>query len=492
MNIEKQFIEDHQVKLTIQVEEADWGKAKHLAARQLSKNIKIPGFRPGRAPYNTVLRHVGESNIIQEALEATIEDIYVKAIEESEIEPYGSGSLQEIEEYDPPVIEFIVPLQPEVELGDYKAIQIPYEPPEASDEEIDEVIDTLRRQHAVNESVNRPAEDGDIVYMRVSAKRLDVEDEEEATFINQQFSSARLGQKDSATDHQFFPGFSKQLIGMAPDDTKSFTHTYPDDHEDEDLQGKEVEFEVIATNVQGYALPDLDDEFAQTVSDFDTFEAMQAGIKENIEAQKKGQYDSNYEIEVVEKVIADCQLNYPPQAVEDEKSRMIALLESSLKDQNLSKEFYLKTRNLTEEKFDENRTAAAVKKVEQTLVLHKVAELEGIEPDSDKLTETINDAIEAATEDMTPREIRDAQEDGRMSYFASMIASNMIMNETTRYLTAVAKGELDPKQGESESEEITEATELASAPEEGATDNGEKVAPVDEQDSTPKEESETS
>jgi len=490
LNIEKQFIEDHQVKLIIEVEEADWQKAKHQAARQLSKSIKIPGFRPGRAPYNTVVRHVGEGGIIQEALESTIDDVYAKAIEESEIEPYGPGRLQEMEEFDPPVFEFIVPLEPDVELGDYKDIQFPYDPPEVDDEEIDEVIESIREQHAVNESVDRPAEEGDIVYMRVSAKRLDVEDEEEATFIDQQFSSARLGQKDSATDHQFFPGFSEQLVGMAPDDTKTFTHTYPDDYEDEELQGKEVEFEVIVTNVQGYALPDLDDEFAQTVSEFDTFEEMRANIEENIEARQQYEYDSEYEEEVLEKVIADCQLIYPPQAVEDEKDDLISMLEANLEEQNLSKEMYLQFRKLNEEEFEEEMTESAIKKFERTLVLHRIAQEENIEPDSEELNKTLKDAIETATADMTPQQIRDSQEDGRMAYFASMIASDMIMAKTADYLTAIAKGE-DPDQQENESEqEETEAAEQESAPEEGATDNEEEAAPVDEQDSTPEEESE--
>jgi trigger factor len=492
LNIEKQFIEDHQVKLTIQVEESDWQKAKRQAARQLSKSIKIPGFRPGRAPYNTVVRHVGEGAIIQEALEITINDVYAKAIEKAEIEPYGPGRLAEMEEFDPPVFEFIIPLEPDVELGDYKNIQVPYDPPESGDEEIDEVIDSIRRQHAVNESVDRPAEEGDIVYMRVSAKRLDVEDEEEATFIDQQFSSARLGQKDSATDHQFFPGFSEHLLGMAPDDTKTFTHTYPDDHEDEELQGKEVEFDVIVTNVQGYALPDLNDELAQAASEFETFEEMRTDIKENLEARKQYQYDSEYEEEVIEKVIADCQLSYPPQAIEDEKEDLISLLEANLEEQNLSKEMYLQFRNLSEEEFEEEMTESAVRKVERTLVLHRIADQEDIEPDTEVLNETLNDAIETATADMTPQQIREAQEDGRMAYFASMVASDMIMDKTVNYLTAIAKGELDPDQEEQpESEEETEAAEQESAPEEGATDNEEEAAPVDEQDSTPEESEET-
>ena len=491
LNIEKQFIEDHQVKLTIQVEESDWQKAKRQAARQLSKSIKIPGFRPGRAPYNTVVRHVGEGGIIQEALEATIDDVYAKAIEEAEIEPYGPGKLEEMAEFDPPVFEFIIPLEPDVELGDYKHIQVPYDPPEVSDEEIDEVIDSFRRQHAVNESVDRPAEEGDIVYMRVSAKRLDVEDEEEATFIDQQFSSARLGQKDSATDHQFFPGFSEQLVGMAPDDTKTFTHTYPDDYEDEELQGKEVEFEVIVTNVQGYALPDLDDEFAQTASEFDTFEEMRNDIKENLEARKMHQYDAEYEDEVVEKVIADCQFSYPSQAVEDEKDDLISMLEANLEEQNLSKEMYLQFRNLNEEEFEEEMMESAVKKVERTLVLHSIANKEEIEPDTEQLNKTLTNAIETATADMTPQQIRDAQEDGRMAYFASRIASDMIMDKTIDYLTAIAKGE-EPDQEITESEqEETEAAEQESVPEEGATDNEEEAAPVDEQDSTPEESEET-
>lgn len=486
MNIEKQPLENHHIKLAIQVEESDWEKAKRLAARQLSKRVKIPGFRPGKAPYNTVLRQVGEGNITQEALEAIIEDTYKQALKEAEIEPYGPGDLEQIEEYDPPVLEFTIPLQPEVELGDYKALDIAYEPPGADEEEIDDIIASMQRQNAVSESVDRPAEEGDIVYMRVSAKRIGVEDDEEASVIDQQFSSARLGQKDSATDHQFFPGFSEHLEGMAADDEKTFTYTYPDDHEDEELQGEEVEFQIVVTSVQGYTLPDLDDEFAQMVSEFDTYAEMRADIQAELEEQAKAQYDLDYQAQVIEKVVAESKLKYPPQVVEDEKAELIAGLEARLEHQGMSKDIYLRLRGQSEEELEEEMDSSALKNARQSMVLLEIAETEKLEPDQDELTETLDSAIEIATEDMTPQEIREAREDGRLAYFSARVIENVVMGETIEYLIAIAKGKPVPNQEEpTRLEEDSEAPEQEPASEEGPTDTVPEAAPSDESDSPP-------
>lgn len=491
MNIKKQYIEDHQVKLTIEIEDSPWEKAKYLAARRLSKQIKIPGFRPGKAPYKTVVRQIGEDRIVQTAIESIVDDIYTEAIEEAEIEPYGTGELEPIEEFDPPIFEFVISLMPKVELGDYKSIHIPYEPPKIDAEEIDEILEGIQKQHAVTKTLKRPAEDDDIIYMRVSAKRLDIEDEEEATLYDQQFSSARLGQKASATDRQFFPGFSEQLIGMSPEEEKIFAHTYPDDYEDKELQGVEVEFQIVVTNIQGYSLPDLDDEFAQKVSDLETLEELRKNITSNKQLQATNEYDTAYETQVIEEIIAKSTLAYPQQVIEDKKKSILANLEQRLSQQGVDKETYLQFRSVSEEEFDAETTTAAEYNAKREMILLEIGEVEEIQPDQDELKQIQTDAIDVATADLTPREIKALQKDGRMTNFTANITANMILQEVVNYLIAIAKIESTPEDdqqaGLGEAEVIPEAE---SSPEDAAPTPTPADAPTDEANSTSEEESE--
>lgn len=496
MKIEKEFLEDHQVKLNVVIEADPWERSKRQAARKLAKRVKIPGFRPGKAPYHVILRSVGEGAIVEEALELLVDDLYPKVIDEAEIEPYGPGTLEEVKELDPPIFDFVVPLQPVVEIGDYKALEIDYAPPEVSDDEVDEAIENIRSQHALTEPVERPAEANDIVYMRVSARRLDIDVEEEAQLFDQQFSSARLGQENSPTDRQFFEGFSEQLLGMAPQEEKTFKHKYPKDYEDEELQGAEVEFNVVVTNVQSFSLPDLDDEFAKTASDFDTLEELRADIKSRLIEQSAQIYDDEYETEVVQKLIEESKLSYPPQMVENEKKDILTNLEYRLAQQGLSKDFYLQYRGISEEEFAEEINEAAEDNVKRTLVLYEVANAEEIKPDPEKFNQTTENAIGSITQDMTPKQVKDMQKGGQMANLITNIAADLTLRQTVLYLSAIAKGEPLPDPNENpEAEAETEISGGEAAPEEQdapeiseATETTEEESAAAEGDSEPEEE----
>ena len=171
MKIDKQFQEDHQVKITVEVEPEQMESMKRRSARKIARRVKIPGFRPGKAPYAVIVRQVGEAAIIEDALELLVNDIYPKVIEEADINPYGPGSLENVGSLDPPTLEFVVPLEAEVVLGDYRSLRRPYEPEPVKDEDIQDVLDNIRERQAVIEPVERAAEEGDLVTVRISAKR---------------------------------------------------------------------------------------------------------------------------------------------------------------------------------------------------------------------------------------------------------------------------------------------------------------------------------
>lgn len=469
MNIEKNLLEDHQIQLTVEVETEPWEKAKHRAAKRISKRVKIAGFRPGKAPYNAIVRQIGEGAIVEDALDIVIDEFYPKLIEESEIEPYGPGTVKEIPSLDPLKIEFLVPLQPDVELGDYQAVEVAYKVPKVKKKEIDQALEEAREQHAVYDSVERPAEDGDTVYLRVGAKRLGVEDEEEAVIFDQQFSSARLGEEESATDRQFFPGFSENLVGMAPMEEKTITYTYPEDHDDEDLQGVEAEFLINVTNIQTQELPALDDEFAKTVSDFDTFKEYKADLKTKLTEKTETEYESTYTNDVIAKVVEDSTIKFPPQAIEREKKDILGNMEYQLSRQGLSKELYLQFRGISEEELNAELDDTANDNVQRSIVLYEIARVEEIQADEQEFSETTNRTIQSVTAGMTPKQIKDLQKDGRMTSLITNIAADMTLQKTIDYLSTIAKGEpwpaeVEEAEDEVESESVEEAAPEGEAP----------------------------
>jgi len=468
LNIEKNHLEDHQIQLTVEVEPDPWNKAKHQAARRISKRIKIAGFRPGKAPYAAIVRQIGEGAIVEDALDLVIEEIYPTLIEESEIEPYGPGTVKEIPSLDPLKIEFLIPLQPKVELGDYKAIEMAYKIPKVGKKAIDQAIEEVREQNAVYDSVERPAEDGDTIYLRVGAERLGVEHEDEAVIFDQQFSTARLGEEESASDRQFFPGFSEHLVGMAPLEEKTITYTYPDDYEDEDLQGVEAEFLINVTNIQSKELPTIDDELAKTVSDFDTLKEYKADLKIKLVEKAEVEYESTYTNDVIAKIVGDSTIKYPPQAIEREKKDILSNMEYQLSRQGLSKELYLQFRGVSEEDLDEEMNDTAKDNVQRSIVLYEIARIEDIQADEKAFSETTNRTIQSVTAGMTPKQIKDLQKDGRMASLITNIAADMTLQKTIDYLSATAKGEPWPKVKDQPAEDVESQPEDESTPEETA------------------------
>jgi trigger factor len=170
LKIESQLQDDHQVKLVVEIDPEMLVQAKQRAARQISRRTKIPGFRPGKAPYPVIQRHVGDEVLLEEGLELLISDLYPKIIEESGFHPYGPGRFDELASIDPVTLEFTVPLMAEVG-GDYRSIRFPYELPEVSEFQVEEVLQNLRQRQSVEEPVERPIQEGDRVNIRLSGRQ---------------------------------------------------------------------------------------------------------------------------------------------------------------------------------------------------------------------------------------------------------------------------------------------------------------------------------
>ena len=169
MKLQKEFTDDQQVKITAEFEPELLDQFMHKAARKISQRTRIPGFRPGKAPYAMVVNHVGEASIREEALEMLLDKVYPEVLEEAQISPYGPGNLDEIKSQDPLTFLFTIPLEPETELGDVDSIREAYTLPEVSDEKVDELIRQVRRNSSTIVPLETPAAEGNLLYLTLEA-----------------------------------------------------------------------------------------------------------------------------------------------------------------------------------------------------------------------------------------------------------------------------------------------------------------------------------
>jgi trigger factor len=392
LNIEKVIQEDRQAKLTVEYSQEEFEGLKRRAAKKISSNTKIPGFRPGRVPYQVVVNRFGEDSIIQEAIDILLETDYSKILEEAEIKPSGAGNLEAIESYDPPKLVFFVPLEPEIDLGDYREIRIPFEPEDFDISEVDRYIMSLRRNSATITPANRPAEVEDLVYFSLSGEFLNPGENEEAVITDNSPQQVVIPNEDeSSTTEWPYPGFARALLGVKSGDVKEMQHTYSEDYPDEDYQGKTAIYTVEVQSVKALEIPEFDDDFVQSMGTYETPE----DFREAIEAQMQEEHDENYEQEyfnaIVNEIIENASIAYPPQMLEHEEEHVLEDIKSRLEKQNLDFPTFLKLRNTDEEKFMvEEVKPAAKQRLERSLVIDTLVDAEGLKLDQELFNDQIN------------------------------------------------------------------------------------------------------
>lgn len=451
MNIDTVPLEDHQVKITVEVDTDSFESTKRRAARKLAKRAKIPGFRPGKAPYPVIVRHIGEAAILEEAIELTVDDIYPKVIESSEIEPYGPGTLESIPEMDPPTFEFVVPLRAAVELGDYKSIRLPYELREITDEDVDDVINNLREQQALIEPVERSAEAGDLVTVRLDAKRTMVDEGEDPKLIDNR-SFPVVIDVDDETDEWPYPGFSQELIGTLKGDEKSIQYSYPDDSPFEAYQGLDVEFTIQIEDIRSRTLPDADDELAKSVGEFDTLEDLRSTIKENLEIQSRQSYEDEYDEQVLDEIVSFSTINYPPQMLEQEINIVLGNMERQLEAQGLDIDLYMKSREMDVDGLREEAKPIAEDRLKKSLVLLEIAEQEEIQIDPEELQNETSQTLEQASRSLSEKEMRELTTKDSASNLVSNIMMDLLLRHTRDYIRDIARGLGDGEADESDIE----------------------------------------
>lgn len=451
MKVETQTLENHRAKITVEVELDQIDKAKQRAARQLAGKMKIPGFRPGKAPYQIIERTVGEEAILQQAYEIVGEEIYPKALDESGLKPYAPAEFKPPSEESPTVFEFTFPLDAVVDLGDYRSIRVPYELPATNEEEIQKTLNDLRERNALIEPVERASQEGDEITVKISGKRTQPAEGEDPTLVNERSQTFLIKSEEDANEWPY-PGFTNQLIGLTAGDEKSVTYTFTDDSTYTSLRGKEVEYHVIVEQVKSRTLPELNDDFAKSIGDFETLQALQDTIRDGLKSQAKMNYDSEYNEKVLEMVISGATIQYPPEMVEDQISSSVERLRSQLAEQSQEFETYLKLRNMDVEALREQYRPQAETSITRSVVMYELAQTEEITVDRSEME---NEALSALNELMRyvpPDQFKRMSKDRNFISQLSRNASiDVLSRKTFERLNAIARGETDEAESSQES-----------------------------------------
>jgi trigger factor len=460
LKIEQQPLEDQQVKLTVEVEPDQLETAKHKAARTIARKAKIPGFRPGKAPYAIVERYAGEAAILEDAIDILIQELYPKIIEESGIKPYGPGKLEKVVSTDPPTFEFVVPLDAEVELPDYRALRQPYELAEVDEKEVKKVIDNLRQQQAIIEPVERAAQEGDEVTVKLSGKRKEVKEGGSDILVRERSVPvvilAENPEKDENAGEEWpYPGFSRNLIGLSVGDEKTIEYTFPDDSNFDQLRGQGANFQFKVEAVKSRTVPELTDELAQSIGEYENVENLHKDVRERLEERSRQEYNSGYDEKLMDELLKDVKVKYPPQMLENELDTVLHQLEDRLASQKIDMNTYLKSREMDMDALKKELTPTAETRLKKMLVLFEIAQKEKIQVSNEAVQKETLDTLNLYYNSLDPKQAKKGPSQELVSSLMSNITADLLVRNTTDRLRSIAKGENPAIEEEKPADEAT-------------------------------------
>ena len=380
MKTEKTFTEDHQVRVRAEFEQETLEGFKRKAARKIAQKTRIPGFRPGKAPYSMVVGHVGEAAILEEAIDLMLNDVYPHILEQENIEPYGPGNLEDIPSQEPPVFEFVIPLSPETELGDVDNLKKPYEPPVVTDDDVEEYITQLRQNQANIVPVEGAAKVGQLVYMTLEATDENAKTPEEAVIVKSAPQQTLIPTLKEEKESEWpYKGFARELVGKKAEDQFSLTHTFPAESKDGALAGKTVRFDINIQSVKELELPEMDQEFLTSIGGFENVETFQQAVRQKLENDRTSEYDDTYYLELVDTLRSGATLKYPPQMIKEEEDDVLHRIEHDLEHRGLDLDVYLKIRKMDKEQFIEEEVKQTAKdRLERSLVMDAITKKFGV------------------------------------------------------------------------------------------------------------------
>jgi trigger factor len=403
LNIHTELLEKQIARLTVSLDSDQVEKARNTAARKISNQVRIPGFRKGKIPYRVLVNFVGEAAIAEEMAEILANDVYPKALDQAELAPYGPGSLIDFKLEPEAVFVFTLPLQPTATLNDYRSVRVDFSQPEVTDEMVNRSMRLMREQQAVIEPSSRPVEAGNRVTVDLYAKLLGVEgeaamesahdhdhgDEDEhahhglgdGEFLHKHDTVLILGEENEEPA----PGFKQALIGINVDETREFELTYPDDKDEygDEFAGKTARFKVTVKKIETMILPELTDDFAARVTEKEekplTLLELRVRMRENITRNLEESYLSDYADDALDKMVEGATVLFPDAMLKDQTEMFMRAFDQDLRRQGLTLDDYASISNKTRDELAEEYREAGSMTIRRALVLQELRETERIE-----------------------------------------------------------------------------------------------------------------
>lgn len=384
MSLQVEKLEKNMAKLTIEVPAEEFDAAIKNAYNKNKNKFSIPGFRKGKAPLAMLEKMYGAGIFYENAANEVIDASYPKAAEESKEEIVSTPEIKvtQIEKGKAFIYEATVALKPEVTLGEYKGVEVKKAEAVVTDEDVENELTAARKKNGRLIDVEDGAiEDGDNTIIDFTG------------YIDDKTFDGGAGTDYPLVigSHSFIEGFEDQLIGKKKGETCDVNVTFPAEYHADELAGKPAKFVVTIKEVKRNELPELNDEFASEVSDFDTLDEYKADIRKKLQEKKEQDAKVENENNVIEKVVENAQMELPQPMVDTQAREMVENYARRLQSQGLNINDYMKYTGMTPEKLMEQMRPEAEKRIKTRLVLEKVVEVENVEVSDEKLDEQINE-----------------------------------------------------------------------------------------------------
>lgn len=388
MSLQVEKLEKNMAKLTIEVSAEDLEKAMQAAYQKAKGRITLPGFRKGKAPRKMIEQMYGKGVFLEDAVNALIPEHYSKALAECELEIVSQPTI-DITQAEPGkalIFTAEVATKPEVTLGDYKGVEVPKTEINVTDEDVDAEIKKEQEKNSRTINVeDRGAQLQDVV-------TIDFEGSVDGVpFDGGQATEYPL----TLGSNTFIPGFEDQLVGAKVGDDVDVKVTFPEEYQAKELAGKEAIFKCAVKKIEAKELPELDDDFAKDVSEFDTLAEYKEHVKTNLVERKENEAKRAKEDAAVDKAIENAQMDIPEAMLQTQCRQMLDDFSRRMQSQGLSMDQYFQFTGMTAEKMMEDMKPQALKRIQTRLVLEKVAEVENIQPTEEEVNEEISKMAEA-------------------------------------------------------------------------------------------------
>ena len=372
MSLQVEKLEKNMAKLTIEASAEEFEAAIEKAYQKNKSKMNIQGFRKGKAPRKIIEKMYGAGVFYEEAANVIIPDAYAKAVDECDLEIVSQPSVDvvQVEAGKPFIFTAEVAVKPEVKLGDYKGIEVEKTDVEVSDEDVNAEIDRVREQNARTITVeDRAVQDKDTAVIDFEG------------FVDGVAFEGGKGEDYPLTigSHSFIDNFEEQLIGKNIGEEVEVNVTFPEDYHVEDLKGKPATFKVTVKEIKAKELPELDDDFAQDVSECETVDAYKTQVKEELTKKKEDAAKAAKEDEAVAKVVENAEMEIPEPMIDTQVRQMVDDFARRMQSQGLSLDQYFQFTGMEPKAFLEQMRPQALKRIQSRLVLEAIVEAEKIE-----------------------------------------------------------------------------------------------------------------